>query len=165
MTARRYCSRHWPAWAEFSSLNFVEKVEPIDGTAAAFNEGVDALASSTDPAGSLRFDNYGPGSYTLDVTAVDADNDRAGDAAESTATRSVIVTRSGASGGAGSDYIRVRATNPARPWGEARAYRVIYRSGLGLEDATRQLSALAESHPEIRIMAAFLARATRGIVR
>ncbi len=46
-----------------------------------------------------------------------------------------------------------------------RAYRVIYRSGLGLEDATRQLSALAESHPEIRIMAAFLARATRGIVR
>jgi Ca2+-binding RTX toxin-like protein len=90
------------------------------GTAVIF------ASSSTDSAGSFGFDNYGPGRYTIDVTAVDADNDRVGDEAETTATRSVLVTTAGVSGGAGSDYIRVRATNPARPWGQARAYRVIY---------------------------------------
>jgi len=46
-----------------------------------------------------------------------------------------------------------------------RAYRTLYRSGLGLEDATRELSKLAESHADVRIMANFLAHATRGIIR
>jgi len=46
-----------------------------------------------------------------------------------------------------------------------RAYRTLYRSGLSLEDATRELTTQAESHAEIRVMAEFLARAARGIVR
>jgi UDP-N-acetylglucosamine acyltransferase len=46
-----------------------------------------------------------------------------------------------------------------------RAYRTLYRSGLSLEDATRELVTQAESHAEVRVMAEFLARATRGIVR
>jgi len=46
-----------------------------------------------------------------------------------------------------------------------RAYRTLYRSGLSLEDATRELATQAESHAEIRVLAEFLARATRGIVR
>lgn len=46
-----------------------------------------------------------------------------------------------------------------------RAYRTLYRSGLGLEDATRELGKLAESHADVRIMVDFLARATRGIIR
>jgi len=46
-----------------------------------------------------------------------------------------------------------------------RAYRILYRSGLGLEEATRELGKLAESEAEIRLMAEFLLRAKRGIVR
>ena len=46
-----------------------------------------------------------------------------------------------------------------------RAYRTLYRSGLSLEEATRELTTQAESHAEIRVMADFLARAARGIVR
>jgi len=46
-----------------------------------------------------------------------------------------------------------------------RAYRILYRSGLGLEEATRELAKLAESQAEIRVMADFLLRAKRGIVR
>jgi len=46
-----------------------------------------------------------------------------------------------------------------------RAYRVLYRSGLSLEEATRELATQAESNAEIRLMADFLARAKRGIVR
>jgi len=46
-----------------------------------------------------------------------------------------------------------------------RAYRTLYRSGLGLEDATRELTKLADSQADVRLMVDFLTRATRGIVR
>ncbi len=46
-----------------------------------------------------------------------------------------------------------------------RAYRTLYRSGLGLEDATRELTKLADSQANVRLMVDFLTRATRGIVR
>ena len=46
-----------------------------------------------------------------------------------------------------------------------RAYRTLYRSGLSLEDATRELATQAQSHAEIRVLADFLARARRGILR
>ena len=46
-----------------------------------------------------------------------------------------------------------------------RAYRTLYRSGLSLEEAVRELETQAQAHDEIRVMTDFLARAKRGIVR
>ncbi len=46
-----------------------------------------------------------------------------------------------------------------------RAYRTLYRSGLGLEEASAALQTLAQEHPEVRPLAEFLARSSRGIVR
>jgi len=46
-----------------------------------------------------------------------------------------------------------------------RAYRVLYRSGLGLEEARRELEAMAEKCSAVRPMVEFLARSTRGIIR
>jgi UDP-N-acetylglucosamine acyltransferase len=46
-----------------------------------------------------------------------------------------------------------------------RAYRTLYRSGLGLEEASAALQRLAQEHPEVRPIVEFLARSTRGIVR
>jgi len=46
-----------------------------------------------------------------------------------------------------------------------RAYKLVYRSGLSLADAQAGLAALADSSPELRVLAEFLGGATRGIVR
>jgi len=46
-----------------------------------------------------------------------------------------------------------------------RAYRTLYRSGLGLEEASAALQTLAQEHPEVRPIVEFLARSSRGIVR
>ena len=45
------------------------------------------------------------------------------------------------------------------------AFRVLYRSGLKLADATEQVGALAEEQPELRPIVEFLPRSTRSIVR
>jgi UDP-N-acetylglucosamine acyltransferase len=45
------------------------------------------------------------------------------------------------------------------------AFRVLYRSGLKLAEATAELERLAIEQPEIRLLAEFLPQATRGIVR
>jgi len=46
-----------------------------------------------------------------------------------------------------------------------RAYRTLYRSGLGLEEATRELRAQSEECAEVLEMVEFLARSSRGILR
>jgi len=46
-----------------------------------------------------------------------------------------------------------------------RAYRALYRSGLGLEEARRELEVLAEGCSEVRLIVEFLARSARGIIR
>ncbi|MGA8051145.1 MAG: acyl-ACP--UDP-N-acetylglucosamine O-acyltransferase [Burkholderiales bacterium] len=46
-----------------------------------------------------------------------------------------------------------------------RAYKTLYRSGLGLEDARKALEALAQECGEVRPMLDFLGRSGRGIVR
>jgi UDP-N-acetylglucosamine acyltransferase len=46
-----------------------------------------------------------------------------------------------------------------------RAYRILYRSGLTLEEAKAELSAHAETSPEVRPLLDFLAVPGRGIVR
>ena len=45
------------------------------------------------------------------------------------------------------------------------AFRVLYRSGLKLADATSQLAALAKEQPEIRAIVEFLPLSTRSILR
>ncbi|MGA8055013.1 MAG: acyl-ACP--UDP-N-acetylglucosamine O-acyltransferase [Burkholderiales bacterium] len=73
--------------------------------------------------------------------------------------------------------------NPAKPFGinaeglkrrgyspEAiaairRAYKIIYRSGLTVEDARAELARQRESTPELGMLDDFLAAATRGIIR
>jgi UDP-N-acetylglucosamine acyltransferase len=46
-----------------------------------------------------------------------------------------------------------------------QAYRTLYRSGLGLEEAKRQLKALATSSPEVGLLLEFLERSKRGFIR
>jgi len=45
------------------------------------------------------------------------------------------------------------------------AFRVLYRSGLKLADATERLKELAREQPEIQLIVDFLAQSTRSIVR
>jgi UDP-N-acetylglucosamine acyltransferase len=49
--------------------------------------------------------------------------------------------------------------------GIKRAYKTLYRSGLTLEEAKVQLSEQITEHPEVQIMADFINRSQRGIVR
>jgi UDP-N-acetylglucosamine acyltransferase len=46
-----------------------------------------------------------------------------------------------------------------------RAYKTLYRSGLGLEEAKVTIAERAERAPELRILVEFLERSRRGIVR
>ncbi len=46
-----------------------------------------------------------------------------------------------------------------------RAYKTIYRSGLGLDEARERLAAAAVEHPELALLVDFLAATGRGIVR
>ncbi|HYR35620.1 MAG TPA: acyl-ACP--UDP-N-acetylglucosamine O-acyltransferase [Burkholderiales bacterium] len=49
--------------------------------------------------------------------------------------------------------------------GLKRAYRTLYRSGLGLEEARAQLAAQVATCPQVRDILDFLARSQRGIIR
>ncbi|MCF6217886.1 MAG: acyl-ACP--UDP-N-acetylglucosamine O-acyltransferase [Gammaproteobacteria bacterium] len=46
-----------------------------------------------------------------------------------------------------------------------QAYRIVFRSGLKLDEAKEALIELAGGHPEVAIMSDFLAKSHRGIVR
>ncbi len=46
-----------------------------------------------------------------------------------------------------------------------QAYRLLYRSGLRLEEAREQIAQLAQDHPEVAILAEFLADHRRSIIR
>ncbi len=46
--------------------------------------------------------------------------------------------------------------------GLKRAYRTLYRSGVGLEEARRELESQAASCPEVRVILDFLSRSKRG---
>ena len=46
-----------------------------------------------------------------------------------------------------------------------RAYKTLYRSGLGFEEAKTTLALQADDNAEIRLMVEFLSRVSRGIVR
>lgn len=46
-----------------------------------------------------------------------------------------------------------------------RAYRLLYRSGLKVDQALEQMAPLADEHPEVRLFADSVRASTRGIVR
>lgn len=46
-----------------------------------------------------------------------------------------------------------------------RAYKTLYKSGLGVEDAKRAIATQAEACPELKLLLDFLASSTRGIIR
>jgi UDP-N-acetylglucosamine acyltransferase len=46
-----------------------------------------------------------------------------------------------------------------------RAYKTLYRSGLSLEEAKAAIATQISEHPELQLMADFLNRSQRGIVR
>ena len=49
--------------------------------------------------------------------------------------------------------------------GLKRAYRTLYRSGLGGEEAARELERQSGGCPEIKLITEFLAGSKRGIIR
>jgi len=67
--------------------------------------------------------------------------------------------------GINSEGLKRRGFTPETINGLKRAYRTLYRRGLALEDARRELEAQAADCPPVREILDFLARSKRGIIR
>jgi UDP-N-acetylglucosamine acyltransferase len=67
--------------------------------------------------------------------------------------------------GINSEGLKRRGFSAAAISGLKSAYRTLYRSGLGLEDARRALEEQAAGCPEVRPILDFLQHSTRGILR
>lgn len=67
--------------------------------------------------------------------------------------------------GINGEGLRRRGFSPPTIQAIKRAYRTLYRSGLQLEDAKRELEAQALTCPEIRPLLEFLSKSKRGIAR
>jgi len=67
--------------------------------------------------------------------------------------------------GINSEGLKRRGFSPEAIAGLKRAYRTLYRSELGLEEARAQLEAQVASCPQVREILDFLARSKRGIIR
>jgi UDP-N-acetylglucosamine acyltransferase len=67
--------------------------------------------------------------------------------------------------GINSEGLRRRGFAPEAIAYIKQAYRTLYRSGLGLEEAKRQLQALAASSAEVGLLLEFLERSKRGFIR
>jgi UDP-N-acetylglucosamine acyltransferase len=64
-----------------------------------------------------------------------------------------------------SEGLKRRGFTPEQIRNIRNAFRLLYRSGLKLADATAQLGALAQEQPELRLIVEFLPLSTRSIVR
>ena len=64
-----------------------------------------------------------------------------------------------------SEGLKRRGFTPEQIRNLRNAFRLLYRSGLRLADATAQLAALAQEQPEVGAIVEFLPRSTRSIVR
>jgi len=64
-----------------------------------------------------------------------------------------------------SEGLKRRGYTPEQIRNLRNAFRLLYRSGLKLDDATAQLAALAQEQPEVRLIVEFLPQSTRSIVR
>jgi UDP-N-acetylglucosamine acyltransferase len=67
--------------------------------------------------------------------------------------------------GLNSEGLKRRGFSPQAISGLKRAYRTLYRSGLALEEARRELEAQAAECAEVRLILDFLGSSTRGILR
>ena len=67
--------------------------------------------------------------------------------------------------GINSEGLKRRGFSSTSVMGIKRAYKTLYRSGLTLEEAKASLSQQLVEHPELQILADFLNRSQRGIVR
>ena len=67
--------------------------------------------------------------------------------------------------GINSEGLKRRGFSPDTIQGLKRAYRTLYRSGLGLEEAKRELESQAAACPEVRPVLDFLNTSKRGIIR
>jgi UDP-N-acetylglucosamine acyltransferase len=67
--------------------------------------------------------------------------------------------------GLNSEGLKRRGFAPEAINGLKRAYRTLYRSGLGLDEARRELEAQAAECGEVRLILDFLGRSRRGILR
>jgi len=64
-----------------------------------------------------------------------------------------------------SEGLKRRGFTPEQIRNLRNAFRLLYRSGLKLTDATAQLAAIAREQPEVRAIVEFLPLSTRSIVR
>jgi UDP-N-acetylglucosamine acyltransferase len=64
-----------------------------------------------------------------------------------------------------SEGLKRRGYTPEQIRNLRSAFRLLYRSGLKLDDATAQLAAIAQEQPEVRLIVEFLPQSTRSIVR
>jgi len=67
--------------------------------------------------------------------------------------------------GINSEGLKRRGFSPETINGLKQAYRTLYRRGLGLEEARRELESQAEDCPPVREILDFLAKTKRGIIR
>jgi len=67
--------------------------------------------------------------------------------------------------GINSEGLKRRGFSPESIAGLKRAYRTLYRSGLGFEEARAHLESQVAACPQVRELLEFLARSKRGIIR
>jgi len=67
--------------------------------------------------------------------------------------------------GINAEGLRRHAFSSAAIEGIRRAYKVLYRSGLGFEEAKSAISEQAHEIPELQVMVDFLASSARGVIR
>jgi UDP-N-acetylglucosamine acyltransferase len=67
--------------------------------------------------------------------------------------------------GINSEGLKRRGFTPESIAALKKAYKTLYKSGLGLADARAELEKQALASPEVRPLAEFLAASTRGILR
>ena len=67
--------------------------------------------------------------------------------------------------GINKEGLKRRGFSPETIAGLKRAYKTLYRKGLGLEEAAAELGAQAQQCPEVQQILDFLDRSKRGIIR
>lgn len=67
--------------------------------------------------------------------------------------------------GINAEGLKRRGFTPEAIAGLKKAYRTLYRRGLGLEEAKRELEAQAKACPPVRDILDFVARSKRGVIR
>lgn len=67
--------------------------------------------------------------------------------------------------GVNTEGLRRRGFSPSTIEGIRRAYKTLYRSGLGFEEAKQIIAEQARETPELKVLVDFLAGSTRGVIR